>query len=105
MRLGQILYRYRCTIPYRYRGKYRIVKKPSMEHLNRMRDDLDREERNMLLLRHPYLTIEQEHGSTKPLRDTVEIIEMLKEKQREKFRKQITFADRLAHLRVTEAWD
>ncbi|XP_011055034.1 PREDICTED: uncharacterized protein LOC105146453 isoform X2 [Acromyrmex echinatior] len=54
-------------IPYRFRGKYRIVKKPSMHDLLKMKKDFEREEQNMLILRHPYLTVEQSQGHMKDM--------------------------------------
>ncbi|XP_019698817.1 uncharacterized protein LOC105187347 isoform X2 [Harpegnathos saltator] len=64
MRLGSALLAalYHNKIPYRFRGKYRIVKKPTMHDLLKMKQDFEREELNMLILRHPYLTIEQSYN-------------------------------------------
>jgi len=76
-----------------------------MKDLNQMRDDFEREQQNMLLLRYPYLTVAQDTGHMKHKRSEKNYIEMYREITRKKFIKEITFADRLAHLRVTEAWD
>lgn len=78
-----------------------------MQDLFRMRYDFEREERNMLILRHPYLTLEQSHkhmGETKESRKEKFIAEMYAEHM-QKFKKETTIAERLCHLRVTEAWD
>ncbi|XP_011630681.1 uncharacterized protein LOC105422841 [Pogonomyrmex barbatus] len=115
MRLGSVLlaYKYFNKIPYRYRGKNRKVNKPSLHDLLKMKMDFEREERNMLILRHPYLTPEQSSGHMKALRKE----EALKGKKQEtytakmirlryeNFQKEITIAERLSHLRVTEGWD
>lgn len=69
-----------------------------------MKLDFEREEQNMLILRHPYLTIEQgciKVGMTKKQ----ETLKNALKERRERFTKNITIADRLSHLRITEAWD
>ncbi|KAF7388347.1 hypothetical protein HZH68_012289 [Vespula germanica] len=101
MRLGTVLLK---QIPYRFRGKYRIVKKPSFEDLLKLRHDFEREERNMLILRHPYLTSQQSRGHMNHIEKPTlsKIYGKLKD---EKFSKSITIADRLSHLKVSEAWD
>lgn len=77
-----------------------------MQQLMKLRNDFEREEQNMLLLRHPYLTIEQERNHMRTFQKSFsERLDIYKEAQREKFRRQISLADHLAHLRVTEAWD
>lgn len=88
------------------RRKYRKVKKPSMVDLFKMRRDFEREEQNMLILRHPYLTVEQSAGHMKDLKNReVEFFKRIHEYRLERFQKEITIADRLSHMRVTEAWD
>lgn len=108
MRLGVVqLAKYINKIPFRFRGKYRKVNKPSMYDLLKMKQDFEREEQNMLILRHPYLTVEQSHGHMKDIvgdRKDAFLKRML-EYRHQKFQKEITIADRLCHMRVTEAWD
>lgn len=88
------------------RRKYRKVKEPSMIDLCQMRKDFEREEQNMLILRHPYLTVEQSTGYMKDLENREKkFFEKLNEYRRADFQKNITIADRLSHMRVTEAWD
>jgi len=70
-----------------------------------MRDDFNREQQNMLLLRYPYLTIQQEIGHMTEKKMEKNYIEVFRKMKREKFSKKVTLADHLAHLRVTEAWD
>ncbi|XP_071560973.1 large ribosomal subunit protein mL63 [Temnothorax nylanderi] len=107
MRLGLTLLGYVCRIPYRYRGKYRKVKKPSMHDLLKMKQDFEREEQNMLILRHPYLTVEQSSGHMKDLigdrKDN--FLKKIYGEKDAKFQREITIAERLCHMRVTEAWD
>lgn len=90
-------------MPYRFRGKYRKVKEPSRQGLYRMKLDFEREEQNMLILRHPYLTIEQAHGHVGPKK--TQFFEKIYERKKQEYQKEISIAERLCHLRVTEAWD
>lgn len=77
-----------------------------MLHLLRMKMDFEREEQNMLILRHPYLTPEQSHGHKKAVCNSSALFfdKIYKEKE-QKFSKQITFAERLSHLAYGEQWD
>lgn len=70
----------------------------------KLRHDIEREERNMLILRHPYLTSEQSLGHMSHIEKPTlgRLYGKLKD---EKFSKRITIADRLNHLKVKEAWD
>jgi len=71
-----------------------------------MKQDFEREEQNMLILRHPYLTVEQSHGYMKDLENRGDkFMKRMLEYKREKFQKEITIAERLCHMRVSEAWD
>ncbi|EFN71796.1 hypothetical protein EAG_07547 [Camponotus floridanus] len=105
MRLGLVLLTMARApkLPYRFRGKYRKVKKPSLDDLFKMKQDFQREEQNMMILRHPYLTISQERCSKKTKENG--FLKKVTEYKRSKFEKEITIADHLAHLRITEAWD
>ncbi|KAM0725325.1 hypothetical protein ACS0PU_008811 [Formica fusca] len=106
MRLGLILFHIaKPKMPYRFRGKYRIVKKPSLHDLYKMKIDFEREEQNMLILRHPYLTIEQSHGHAGTKEKSTKFFQQIFERRRQEYQKDITTAERLCHLRVTEAWD
>ncbi|KAI4498412.1 hypothetical protein M0802_006591 [Mischocyttarus mexicanus] len=88
-------------IPYRYRGKYRKVKKPTFEDLLKLRHDFEREERNMLILRHPYLTAEQsfKHMEEFP-RERCGVI--FGNYKNEKYAKIVTIEERLSGLKVRE---
>lgn len=86
--------------------KYRKVKTPSIKDLFTMKKDFEREEQNMLILRHPYLTVEQSKGYMKDLENKDDkFFEKMRKYKYEKFRKETTIADCLVHMRVTEAWD
>nr|XP_012218061.1 PREDICTED: ribosomal protein 63, mitochondrial [Linepithema humile] len=106
MRLGSVLFAI-TKIPYRFRGKYRKVKKPTLQDLFNMKHDFEREERNMLILRHPYITLQQSHGHTGETKQSRKdkFLTKIYAEHRQKFQKEITIAERLCHMRVTEAWD
>lgn len=69
--------------------------------------DLEREERNMLLLRHPYLTIEQSRGHMKEFKqERFENIQKVRQEEKNsRFNKRITTTDRLSYYMLTEAWE
>lgn len=69
--------------------------------------DLEREEQNMLLLRHPYLTVKQSAGHMCEFKkDKYKKLKFLwQEEKNEKFNRRVTIMDRLGHLKVTEGWD
>lgn len=95
------------NIPYRFRGKYAKIRKPTFKNIMDFKNDLEREEENMLILRHPYLTIEQSQGHMKEARKQNYLTQLSKWRQEknEKFNKKITISDRLNHLKVANAWD
>lgn len=70
-----------------------------------MRNDFEREEQNMLILRHPYLTIEQSHGHAQTYEKVGKFFQQIYENRKQEYQKEITIAERLCHLRVTEGWD
>ena len=79
-----------------------------MDDLFKMKQDFEREEQNMLILRHPYLTLEQSYGYMKdmyPESRKQNFLEKVRAENRQKFQKEITIVERLCHMRVTEAWD
>ncbi|XP_076230931.1 uncharacterized protein LOC143177052 [Calliopsis andreniformis] len=107
MRITTILLYKVHNIPYRYRGKYRIEKKPTMKDIMQFKRDIEREEQNMLLLRHPYLTVEQSkcHMAEFKANKYPELQHKWQEEKNEKFNRRVTIMDRLGHLRVSESWD
>lgn len=107
MRITSILLYKVHNIPYRYRGKNGIRKKPTLRDIYRFKNDLEREEANMLILRHPYLTTEQSSGHMSHLKqqkfDT--LLTKFREDVNAKFNRKVTIMDRLGHLKVAESWD
>ena len=78
-----------------------------MGHMKEFKNDLEREELNMLWLRHPYLTVEQEHGHKE--KDIHQIMKKLKAEwiaiHARKWVKPKTITDRLKCLMVSDAWE
>ncbi|CAK9812118.1 hypothetical protein ANTPLA_LOCUS7296 [Anthophora plagiata] len=107
MRITNLLLYKVHNIPYRFRGKYGKVKKPTMKDIIQFKIDLEREEQNMLLLRHPYLTVDQSKGHMKEAKQTktITLMNTWREAVNEKFNRRVTIADRLSHLGVHEAWE
>lgn len=75
-----------------------------MEHVLRLRHDFEREEKNMLILRHPYLTIEQSYGHMMELREPRVPVDT-NSVRNAKFNKHFKWEHQLVHLRCTESWD
>ncbi|XP_015126207.1 ribosomal protein 63, mitochondrial [Diachasma alloeum] len=88
-----------------WRGKHRKVKDPSFFDLLTLRHDFQREERNMLFLRHPYLTNEQSHGHMKELKVPPNFRAMNQADRNKRFDKHFTWQDQLVHLRTTDRWE
>lgn len=78
-----------------------------MRDIFQFKQDLEREEANMLILRHPYLTVEQSNGHMSHLKQEkiANLMTKFKEDANAKFNRKVTIMDRLGHLKVTEAWD
>lgn len=107
MRITSILLYKVHNIPYRFRGKHRIEKKPTLKDIVQFKKDLEREEQNMLLLRHPYLTKAQSFGHMDEFKEEkfTNIKHQRQEEKNQRFNKSVTIMDRLNHLKVTEVWD
>ncbi|KAK0162643.1 hypothetical protein PV327_006405 [Microctonus hyperodae] len=107
MRLTAILYHVKNKRPHGhvYRGKHRKVKPPTFEDLTKLRHDFEREERNMLILRHPYLTLEQSVGHMKDLKPRPSLVELYRDYRNSRFQKHFTWNDQLIHLRTTDNWE
>lgn len=106
MRLTALLF-FRKKLPrgHIFQGKHRIVKEVDKVSLRRLRHDYEREENNMLLLRHPYLTLEQSFCHMKALRKIEGRKVDWQEEKIKKFTKVTTLEDRLMHLNTKDAWD
>ncbi|KZC13356.1 PREDICTED: uncharacterized protein LOC107191439 [Dufourea novaeangliae] len=107
MRLASVFFYKVHNIPYRFRGKYRREKKPTIKDIMNMKWDIEREQQNMLLLRHPYITAEQSFGHMKDVKQekSDKLIQFWHEEKNVKFSKRITIADRLNYYMVNESWD
>ncbi|KOC70388.1 hypothetical protein WH47_02891 [Habropoda laboriosa] len=87
--------------------KYGKIKQPTLKDIVEFKKDLEREDKNMLLLRHPYLTAEQSHGHMKEIKKAkmFSLLNTWREETNEKFNRRVTAADRLNYLTINEAWD
>lgn len=87
--------------------KHRIERKPTLKDIVQFKRDLEREEQNMLLLRHPYITREQSFCHMNKFKEEkfANIQRQWQEEKNQRFNRSITIADRLNHLKVTEVWD
>uniref|UniRef100_A0A6M2DJU1 Putative mitochondrial ribosome protein 63 n=1 Tax=Xenopsylla cheopis TaxID=163159 RepID=A0A6M2DJU1_XENCH len=105
MRISQILFKTKLPNGNIFRGKYRLVKQVTQRGLEKLRKDYELEEKNMLYLRHPYLTLEQSTGHAKALRKTAAKVQLWNNTKYLKFKDHVRIEDRLNHLKVSEAWD
>lgn len=87
--------------------KHGIRKKPTLRDIIQFKQDVEREEANMLILRHPYLTTEQSNGHMSHLKQDkiVNLMTKFREDVNAKFNRKVTIMDRLGHLKVNESWD
>ena len=98
---------FKNTVPgHIFRGKRRLVKPVSKKAMETLRLDFERQEKIMLYLRHPYLTLEESSGHAKDLQKREKkIAEWNKATVMLKMKPHVTLEDRLNHLNVKEAWD
>lgn len=98
---------FKKTVPgHIFRGKRRLIKPVSKRAIETLRRDYERQEQNMLLLRHAYLTVEESSGHAKELGKTEAKIAMWNDQRTlRKMKPHITIEERLAHLKVKEAWE
>ncbi|XP_013116774.1 uncharacterized protein LOC106094132 [Stomoxys calcitrans] len=98
---------FKDTVPgHIFRGKRRLVKPVSLRAMETLRREYEREDKIMLLLRHPYLTVEESAGHVKDLKKSEAKIAMWNDaKTAKKMKPHVTLEDRLMHLKVKEAWD
>lgn len=87
--------------------KHGIRRKPTLRDIFQFKRDLEREEANMLILRHPYLTTEQSNGHMSHLKQekVINLMTKFREDVNAKFNRKVTIMDRLGHLKVSESWD
>ncbi|KAJ8683217.1 hypothetical protein QAD02_019009 [Eretmocerus hayati] len=105
MRLSAILLFGRKPHGFKYRGKNRVVKEIKPQELKALRWDYERTEKNMLILRHPYLTVDESVGHMKHVDKAKIFWDKIKKPKNERFERHVTLAERLIHLRVQEAWE
>ncbi|XP_008552799.1 uncharacterized protein LOC103574993 [Microplitis demolitor] len=107
MRLTAFLMHYKHKKPHGklYRGKNRKVPEVRFEHLLRVRHDYEREEENMLILRHPYLTTAQSLNHMKEIKPPIDMNEVRNKMRNALFQKHYSWVDQLAHLRVRDSWE
>ncbi|KAJ3651187.1 hypothetical protein Zmor_017240 [Zophobas morio] len=106
MRLFQALCR-RSRMPNGdiWRGKNRLGIPVTIRDVQKLRNDLEIEEKNMFLLRHSYLTPEQSSGHGRALgKNEANYIKTIVAKKKD-FKENITIEEVLGHLRHKEAWD
>lgn len=88
-----------------WQGKFRIVKPVTdLAKANKI-VEYKIEEQNMFLLRHPYLSVEEEKGYLKEQNKHEKWVNEKKTAQLKKFVKHTKLADHLCDLRSQEAWD
>lgn len=56
MRLSVVQFFKKSVNGHIFRGKYRLVKRVSLQAMNTLQKEYEIQDRNMMLLRHPYLT-------------------------------------------------
>ncbi|XP_057336859.1 uncharacterized protein LOC130675302 [Microplitis mediator] len=107
MRLTAFLMHYKHKKPHgiKYRGKNRVVPQVRFEHLLKFRHDYERDEENMLILRHPYLTSAQSHNHMKEIKPPINMSDVHNKVRNELFQKHFSWVDQLAHLRVRDSWE
>ncbi|CAG9769942.1 unnamed protein product [Ceutorhynchus assimilis] len=105
MRLFPALFRRKHMPPgHIWRGKRRLYKEVTPEHIQGLKNRLEMEERNMFYLRHAFITPEQSFGHAKALGKNEENYFKTMTKRKEYY-ENVSIESRLAHLRVKEGWD
>lgn len=59
----------------------------------------------MLILRHPYLTLEQSRGHMKDLKEPINFKHLNQAARNVKFNQHWTWEEQLGHLRVKDCWE
>lgn len=85
--------------------KYRIVKPVEVPALRERLVELERQEKTMLVLRHPYLTVEQSKAIISKNKDRDHRVHWNAARNEKFSKKSLTWAEQLSHLRVTDAWE
>ncbi|XP_017850617.1 ribosomal protein 63, mitochondrial [Drosophila busckii] len=98
---------FKKTVPgHIFRGKRRLVKPVSKRSMETLTREYERQEHIMLLLRHPYLTLEQSSGHAKELQKREKLVaKWTTEQTLSKMKPHVTIEERLNQLKIKEAWD
>ncbi|XP_050715299.1 ribosomal protein 63, mitochondrial-like [Eriocheir sinensis] len=104
MRLALTLLRKKMPNGHIYIGKHRMIPKPTPEAMEGMTKRLQVEERNMFILRHPYLTIEQSFGHAGALGKSQAFFQRRRNEE-EKWMPNVTLEERFETLRNDDKWD
>ncbi|KAH8321164.1 large ribosomal subunit protein mL63 [Drosophila bipectinata] len=98
---------FKKTVPgHIFRGKRRLVKPVSKKAMDTLTREYERQEQVMLLLRHPYLTLEQSSGHAKELQKRDKLVaKWTAEQTIRKMKPHVTIEERLNQLKIKEAWD
>ncbi|OXA41661.1 ribosomal protein 63, mitochondrial [Folsomia candida] len=87
-------------------GKHRLGHHVYAQNIDRFVKSLKVEEQNLFLLRHPYLTLEQEKGHAQALqKHKTWMTNKRLEAASTKLVKSIRFEDKLKHLCVSDSWE
>ncbi|XP_011497544.1 PREDICTED: ribosomal protein 63, mitochondrial [Ceratosolen solmsi marchali] len=105
MRLSALLYFGKKPHGIKYRGKYRVVREIKTSELRQLKAEYERTEKNMLYLRHPYLTIEQSFNHMSREDRNKSFWEKVRKPRDERFSNHVTLAERLINLKVKDAWE
>ncbi|MPC10904.1 ribosomal protein 63, mitochondrial-like isoform X2 [Portunus trituberculatus] len=104
MRLALVLLRKRMPNGHIYSGKNRLYPKVTGLDKADMRRRLEIEEQNMLILRHPYLTLDQSWGHAKALGKGKIFCDKMKNSS-EKWLPNVTIEERFETLKNNDIWD
>ncbi|XP_016939037.1 large ribosomal subunit protein mL63 [Drosophila suzukii] len=98
---------FKKTVPgHIFRGKRRLVKPVSQRAMDTLTREYERQEQVMLLLRHPYLTLEESSGHAKELQKREKLVAKWTDEQTlRKMKPHVTIEERLNQLKIKEAWD
>ncbi|CAG0895408.1 unnamed protein product [Darwinula stevensoni] len=104
MRLALVLFRGHGPPGLVFAGKHRKLFKVHDRHLERLKNALERDEKNMFYLRHPYLTQEQDKGWEEELRPDSEKTLRRKEACKLFLDSRLIESD-FSHLRKSDKWE
>ncbi|CAO1391505.1 unnamed protein product [Diamesa hyperborea] len=98
---------FKRTVPgHIFRGKKRLVKQVSRRSMDTMIREFELQEKNMLLLRNPYLSVEQSSGHAKALNKQENKLKFWNNNPiKPPLKDHVKIADRLAHLNVKSVWE